>query len=70
MCLLFKGRVSIEFLEAATMGDTALEKTADELRHEIDELHRQQREVLSPPQSLSQSQLINLCLMAMVYSIC
>ncbi|CAA7049393.1 unnamed protein product [Microthlaspi erraticum] len=27
------------------MGDTAMEKTADELRHEIDELHRQQREI-------------------------
>ncbi|XP_010496913.1 PREDICTED: pinin-like [Camelina sativa] len=27
------------------MGDTALEKTAEELRHEIDELHRQQREI-------------------------
>ncbi|CAH2037566.1 unnamed protein product [Thlaspi arvense] len=27
------------------MGDTALEKTADVLRHEIDELHRQQREI-------------------------
>ncbi|KAG2323857.1 hypothetical protein Bca4012_038121 [Brassica carinata] len=27
------------------MGDTALEKTAEELRHEIDELRRQQREI-------------------------
>ncbi|EOA39023.1 hypothetical protein CARUB_v10011586mg [Capsella rubella] len=27
------------------MGDTAVEKTAEELRHEIDELHRQQREI-------------------------
>ncbi|XP_010476600.1 PREDICTED: pinin-like [Camelina sativa] len=27
------------------MGGTALEKTAEELRHEIDELHRQQREI-------------------------
>lgn len=37
------------------MGDTALEKTAEELRHEIDELRRQQREVKSsPPQSHSQ----------------
>lgn len=31
------------------MGSTAMEKTEDELRREIDELQRQQREVLSLP---------------------
>ena len=30
-----------------TMGDTVVEKTAEELRREINELRRQQREVLS-----------------------
>lgn len=45
----------MNFFAAATMGDTALEKTAEVLRHEIDELRRQQREVQSsPPQSHSQ----------------